>query len=112
MNERQEYVLYKARMEFEQAREAQHKHCDKIDQSKSSIKSWGEKLDKLNNKLATEAVEYIAVLQEAFDRRGDEIEKLKEQLQNRNNLDSIKETPMPVDSISRTPPGTKWSYNR
>lgn len=77
MNERQEYLLYKARMAFETARDAQNKHCDAQTASTTSKRIWGEQMDILNGKLATEAVEYINVLNEAYERRGYEIEDLK-----------------------------------
>lgn len=83
MNERQEFILYKARMMYENKRQEQNNWCDEAKTQNSSMKSWGEKLDTLNGQLATEAVEYIKVLQEAYDRRGEEIDTLKYQVQSR-----------------------------
>lgn len=81
-NDRQNYVLYKARMVYEEARKKQNNWCDDQKLVNSSVRKWGEEMDKLNGQLAIEAVEYITVLQEAYDRRGSEIEMLEEKLKN------------------------------
>jgi recombinational DNA repair ATPase RecF len=103
-NERQEYVLFKARMEFETAREDRNKHLDEGKKAKSLMKLWGEQLDVMNGKLATEAVEYINVLQAAYESRGYEIEELKTKVQNQSS--QTKEVSSTTDNKYPVPLGT------
>jgi hypothetical protein len=85
MNDRQDYLLFKARIEYEQAKDKHNNHCEKLTEAKSSKRVWGEELDVLSGKLAVEAVEYIGVLQEAYERRGYELEELKQKGVNQTN---------------------------
>lgn len=85
MNHRQDYVLFKARYEYEQRKKELNEHLDTLAEGKTTSRSWGQKHDKLCKALATDAVEYISVLQEEYSRAKDDVEMWKDKALNKQH---------------------------